>query len=182
MYGRSLRLSLAVSTFLLPSRLSRHFLHPAPHRPLLSSSLPCSGAPSSSSSSSLPLLLLLSPSALFALAACAPSVHHLVLFTFPPRSLPFLPSPHRTPPPCSSILPSHHPSSAPPPPPDSEPSLFLAHRPRLPPSSLPPPPLPLPPSHLSRHCRRAPGVPQTLFSTIKLLSLPLPGSCKNNLG
>lgn len=130
----------------------------------------------------LPPSPLLSPSALFALAACAPSVHHLVLFTFPPRSLPFHPSPHRTPPPCSSILPSHHPSSAPPPPPDSEPSLFLAHRPRLPPSSLPPPPLPLPPSHLSRHCRRAPGVPQTLFSTIKLLSLPLPGSCKNNLG
>lgn len=40
-----------------------------------------------------------------------------------------------------------------------------------------------PPSpYLSRHCRRAPSVPQTLFSTIKLLSLPLPGNCKNNLG
>lgn len=143
MYGRSLRLSLAVSTFLLPSRLSRHFLHPAPHRPLLSSSLPCSGAPSSSSSSSLPLPLL-SPSALFALAACAPSVHHLVLFTFPPRSLPFLPSPHRTPPPCSSILPSHHPPFRPSPtsrqralsfsrPPSPLASIF-------PPAATPPPP------------------------------------------
>lgn len=127
----------------------------------------------------------------------SPSSHHqpcllwlLVLLLYIILSyLPFLPAPFPSFLPRTGLLlpappscPPTTPPSAPPPPPDSGPSLFLAHRPRLPPSSLPPPPLPLPPSHLSRHCRRAPGVPQTLFSTIKLLSLPLPGSCKNNLG
>lgn len=125
-----------------------------------------------------PLLLLpFSPSALLGLAACAPSVHHLVLFTFPPP-LPSLSCflPH------AGLLPSVPPSS--PSPTFRQRALSFSPRPPSPLASIFPtaaPPL-LPSSYPSRHCRRAPGVPQTLFSTIKLLSLPLPGSCKNNLG
>lgn len=160
-----------------PRSLPRRLYLPAAVQTLmpLPSSRPLVYSPSWSPS--LPTLLLLSPSALLGLAACAPSVHHPVLFTFPPplSSFPALGS--------SPLLLHLCLPTAPPPPSVSEPSLFLAHRPHLPPSPpIPPAPPRLPSSYLSRHCRRAPGVPQNLFSTIKLLSLPLPGSCKNNLG
>lgn len=169
MYGRSLGLSLAVSTFPLPSRLSCHFLHlaplfiihpsssllePRPHRPpLLPVSLVKFGCLCSFCTSSCPIYLFSPP---YSLPSFLPSLLRrtgLLLHLCPPTS----------PPPISRqrALPFSRP-----------PSLLAS----IFPTAAPPSP------YLSRHCRRAPSVPQTLFSTIKLLSLPLPGNCKNNLG